>query len=374
MTADTRAAEARREAAKAQAVTKFMQDMLAAANPENAQGREVTVRAALDAAAKKVDAGTLAGEPDVESAVRAAIGTTYEGLGEFEAAERQLKAALEIRQKSGADKLLVAQSQFDLARTQFLRFNVKEAEPLLRESLATRRQLLGDKHRDVAAILNALGSLLQRAGRLDEAESMMRETLAIRREVLGADDPDVASTLNNLGIILRSKGDLTNAVPTLQEALLLRRQKLGDDHPDVVIQKVNVALVLEDLGDHAGSEKYGREALATRRRILGPEHPAVANTLRVVADALAGAGDYAGAEPLYREAIAIARKGYGEQHTETARLQAGLGWVYVRAGGVREGRAAAARGAREATPGIRRRQRRDADHVDVPRPRAEWAG
>jgi eukaryotic-like serine/threonine-protein kinase len=330
--AETRAAEARREAAKAQAVTKFMQDMLTAANPENAQGRQVTVREALDDAAKKVDAGTLSGEPDVESAVRAAIGTTYEGLGLFDDAVRHLKLALETRQKTDADRLLVAQSLFDLARTEFLRFNVKDAEPLLRESLAIRRQFLGDKHRDVAAILNALGALLQRAGRLDEAETVMREALAIRREVLGPTDPDVASTLNNLGIILRSKGDLDQAAPMLLEALDLRRQKLGNDHPDVVIQLVNAALVLEDLGDHAGAEKHAREALATRRRILGPDHPAIGNTLRVLADTLAGAGNYVAAEPLYREAVAVARKGFGDQHTETARFQSGLGWCLVRAG------------------------------------------
>jgi tetratricopeptide (TPR) repeat protein/predicted Ser/Thr protein kinase len=330
-TADARATEARREAAKSQAVTKFMQDMLAAANPENAQGREVTVRAALDEAAKKVDAGSLAKEPDVEAAVRAVIGTTYRDLGLFAPAARQLQLALEMQRKTG-DALVMSQTLADLARTEYLRFNMKEAEPLLRESLAIRRQLLGDRHRDVAWVLNALGSLLQRAGQLDEGERVMREALAIRREVLGADDPDTHSTMNNLGMILRGKGDVAGAAPMLQEALELRRKTLGNDHPDVVIQMVNVALALADLGDYAGSEKVGREALAARRRILGPEHPAVANTLRVVGDALAGAGDYAGAEPLYREAIAIARKGYGEQHAETARHQTGLGWVYVRAG------------------------------------------
>jgi eukaryotic-like serine/threonine-protein kinase len=330
--ADMRAAEARREAAKAQAVTKFMQDMLSAANPENAQGRNVTVRDALDEAAKKVDGGTLSGEPDVESAVRTAIGTTYEGLGLFDAAGRQLNAALETRRKTGADALLVAQSMFDLARTEMLRGNLKESEPLLRDALTIKRQRLGNRHRDVAALLNALGSQQVRAGSLDTAEPLLREALAIRREVLGPSDPDVASTLNNLGLLLRNRGDLTSAAPMLREALDLRREKLGRDHPDVVIQTVNVALVLEDLGDHAAAETYAREALETRRRILGNEHPAVANTLRVVADTLAGAGDYSRAEPLYREAIAIARKGYGEQHAETGRMQAGLGWVLVRAG------------------------------------------
>jgi tetratricopeptide (TPR) repeat protein/predicted Ser/Thr protein kinase len=331
-TADARATEAGRETAKAQAVTKFLQDMLAAANPENAQGREVSVRAALDEAAKKVEAGSLAKEPAVESAVRAVIGTTYRDLGLFEPAARQLKLALETQQKTGADGLIVAQTELDLARVEFLRFNLKEAEPLLRDSLAIRRQRLGDRHPEVAWVLNALGALLQRAGRLDEAEPVMREALAVRREVLGPADPDTQSTLNNLGMILRGKGDVAGAAPMLQEALELRRKTLGNDHPDVVIQMVNVALVLGDLGDYPGSEKLGREALAARRRILGQEHPAVANTLRVVGDSLAGAGDYSGAEPFYREAITIARKGYGDQHAETARHQTGLAWVYVRAG------------------------------------------
>ena len=331
-TADLRASEARREAAKALAVTKFMQGMLAAANPENAQGREVTVRAALDEAAKKVDGGTLSGEPDVEAAVRTAIGTTYEGLGLYDAAGRQLKTALETQLKTGADRLLVAQTMADLARVEYQLHNHQESERLAREALAIRRQLLGEKHPDVAWSLNALGAQQFRAGKLDAAEPLLREALAIRREVLGPTDPDVASTLNNLGMVLRAKGDYASAAPMLREALELRRQKLGDDHPDVVIQLVNVARVLENLGDHAGSEKYGREALAARRRILGPEHPAMANTLSVVADALAGHGDFAGAEPLYRDAIAIARKGFGEQHSETARYQSTLGWVLVRAG------------------------------------------
>ena len=83
--AQARATEAQGEKAKAEAVTKFLTDMLASANPSQARGRDVTVRAALDAAARKIDAGAMKGEPDVEVAVRNAIGTTYEGLGSVRA-------------------------------------------------------------------------------------------------------------------------------------------------------------------------------------------------------------------------------------------------------------------------------------------------
>ena len=52
--AQTRATEAQGEKAKAEAVTKFLTDMLASADPSQARGREVTVRAALDEAARRL--------------------------------------------------------------------------------------------------------------------------------------------------------------------------------------------------------------------------------------------------------------------------------------------------------------------------------
>ncbi|HEY3241908.1 MAG TPA: serine/threonine-protein kinase, partial [Phycisphaerae bacterium] len=69
------ATKARQEAAKAEAVSNFLQDMLAAVDPAEAQGNgEVTVREVLDQAAKQIESGGFAEQPQVEASVRATIG------------------------------------------------------------------------------------------------------------------------------------------------------------------------------------------------------------------------------------------------------------------------------------------------------------
>src|SRR5206468_2607829 len=109
------AVRATKEAAKADAVNAFLQDMLSSVDPSQMKGRDVTVRQVLDEAAKKVADGSLQGQPGIEAAVRTTLGKTYQALGLY-----------------------------------------AEAEPHLREALETRRKLLGPEHPDVARSLNNL--------------------------------------------------------------------------------------------------------------------------------------------------------------------------------------------------------------------------
>ena len=50
-----------------------------------------------------------------------------------------------------------------------------EAEPLARENLEARRQVLGGRHRDTPVSINNLSTLLRDQGKLDEAEPLARE-------------------------------------------------------------------------------------------------------------------------------------------------------------------------------------------------------
>jgi hypothetical protein len=99
------AVEARRQTGIAQSVNAFLnEDLLAVARPSAArgQGKDVTVREVLDVAAERVDeasktGGRFAGEPLVEAQIRSTLGDTYLELGEYSAAEPQVKRALELR-------------------------------------------------------------------------------------------------------------------------------------------------------------------------------------------------------------------------------------------------------------------------------------
>ena len=155
--AQTRADEAEIEKAKAEAVTGFLTEMLGSVDPSRAQGRDVSVRDALDAAATKIDAGAMAQQPAVELAVRNVIGTTYGSLGLFEPAERQLRTAIDLAARAEASPVVRGDTHARLVEVLYQAGKHAEAEPIAREALRLRREAFGSNHPDVASSLGDLG-------------------------------------------------------------------------------------------------------------------------------------------------------------------------------------------------------------------------
>ena len=334
--AEAEARDARAAQAKAEAVTRFLTDMLSSADPSRAQGQQVTVRAALDAAARKIDEGAMAGQPGVEVAVRTAIGDTYRGLGLLEASERTLQVARGLARRSGEPPLVQASVDTALANVIFERGRYKDAIPFARESLELRRRSLPPDDPLIATSLSDLGGILYMTRDYDEAERVLREALALTRRTVKPDDPQMSIALNNLAFVLEDKGDLAGAEAMFREALAIDRRVLGDSHPELAKKLVNMALLLENEGKCADAEPLVREAVEIRRRVLGPNHPALANALDVLASATLGLGRLQESESLLTEALRIARANFGEAHADTARLHSNLGWLYYAEGRTRE--------------------------------------
>ncbi|MEB3291352.1 MAG: CHAT domain-containing protein, partial [Leptolyngbya sp.] len=102
-----------------------------------------------------------------------------------------------------------------------------EAEPLYQESLAIRRELLGDRHPNVATSLNNLALLYQAQGRYGEAEPLYQESLAIRREQWGDRHPDVANSLNNLALLYQIQGEMEPSLTYWQQGLAVEEANLS---------------------------------------------------------------------------------------------------------------------------------------------------
>jgi hypothetical protein len=65
----------------------------------------------------------------------------------------------------------------------------EEAEPLLRESLAIREELLPEGHHDRGESLSLLGRCLADLGQEEEGQALMDDGLATLVAALGRDDP-----------------------------------------------------------------------------------------------------------------------------------------------------------------------------------------
>src|SRR5262249_43986689 len=93
-------AQAKEEAAIAQAVNDFLQnDLLAEAAPEkNARNKKVTMEEGLVRAPSRIP-GKFAQQPRIEAAIRQTIGETHHALGDYPAAQTHLERAWEIRRR-----------------------------------------------------------------------------------------------------------------------------------------------------------------------------------------------------------------------------------------------------------------------------------
>jgi tetratricopeptide (TPR) repeat protein len=101
-----------------------------------------------------------------------------------------------------------------------------KAEPLYRQALEIRKQVLGDKHPDYATSLNNLAGLYELMGDYAKAEPLFRQALAIDKEALGDKHPECAQSLSNLAALYYLMGYHAKTEPLYRQALGITRQSL----------------------------------------------------------------------------------------------------------------------------------------------------
>ena len=303
--AERSAALAAQQARIAATVTSFLNDdLLAALAPEH-EGRDVTVHQVLDMASVRL-ARQFADEPEIEAALRATIGTSYQRLGELAKAGAMLERSLALReQQTGLQGEPVLQSLRSVASLASDRGEFAKAIANYEQALAIAAAELGPEHRGTLSTRADLAMVLSRDDQLERARALLEPTLAEQIRVLGATHSDTLTSRNNLALIDRRQGRLHEAAAGFEQVLRQRREADGDGHPETLVVMTNLALTLGDLGQSDAAERLGREVLDGRRQLHGDDHPLVAHALGNVGTFLHRRGRSAEAQPLFREALAI---------------------------------------------------------------------
>ena len=339
--AATEAVEARRQTAIAEAVNGFLNnDLLAAAAPSAArgQGKDVTMRQALDVAAERIDrasqgTGRFASEPLVEAAIRIAIGSTYRALGEYAPAEPHLRRAVELRRGAlGADHQETVRSVNQLANLHWRQGRLDQAEPLFREAYDVTRRRLGDDHEDTMAYEMNLANVFRARGRFQEAEPLYEHNLETRLRVLGADHPGTLDTMGNLANHYQETGRYDKAEALHRRALDGRRRVQGPKAPGTVSEMNNLANDLALLGRDQEAGTLMRETLALKTELYGAAHPTTLNTVDSLGSLNELLGNDAEAEALHRRALEGRSRALGPGHARTLQSSERLAGVLVNLG------------------------------------------
>ena len=316
------------EAEKSREVVDFLVGLFEAADPENAQGREITVREMVDIGAEAVRA-QLTDHPEVQSEMMRVLSLVYAGLGEETEGMALAEAAWEeqLRLADGRTTPDLADAAFAMGVLKNHVGDPQASRAYHEQALAMRRALHGEKHLDVAQSLNGLGVTLYAMGNQDSTRIVWEQALGIRKELLGPSHRDIAESLSNLVAVY---GDLyylsdaedaalfTQAEAYFSEALEMTRRERGENHPFYASNLHNFGMTLLDRGVLQEAEARFSEAIAKRTLIYGRNHDATARSINMMGRVRVKQGRLDEAEPFFKESFDIHVALLGPRHRTVA--------------------------------------------------------
>jgi serine/threonine-protein kinase len=389
------AAEARRaaaEARRAEQVKSFLISIFKQSDPESGDGTHLTARELLVRGANQLESG-LAGEPQVQADLFAAVSQIEDNLSLNDLALAHAKRALALRvatlppsdgriglaqsvlgqalqaagkeaeaQKSyaeaihllvpafGDDSVEVATARRGLAVSLSMARDAGKSVLLLQESLAVFTRTFGESSEETGTTLHDLGFALESSQRYAEAEVAYRRSVGVFEHRFGKGSYAVANVQSDLAGLLDRVGRGAEGKPLMESAIATERAVLGPHALRLADTTFSYALLLLSQGDYDGGDRQLEETMA----IAGPAHFLYSHSLRTLGEVATRRGRYKEAIDFLTRAIDSYVRTLGEDNHQRWRARADLGWALYKAGqigrGVEELAAAAAAIERQTGP------------------------
>jgi tetratricopeptide (TPR) repeat protein len=366
---------ARTQAERADAERVFVLGILDANDPNETQGRQLTLtaREILDRAAARIDKD-LADQPTVRAELYDEIGNLYWDYGLYSTAQPLFERAVALSatadvpamqraafmidlgqnhqaQRQLADSEKVFREAFAFARAELGEdsdeaFNARaylsetlafagrfaESEMLARESLATASRLYPKTGADYAIALDRVAFVTMESHHFPEAVALGREEVAIYERVnAGVINSRVGTSLNQLGLALIGDSRIAEAEAALRRALGIHEQLLGKNHPHYAGTQSNLGHAVDMAGHFDEAKMLLDTSLAARTRLFGADSFVLASTSRNRALNALHRGALGDAESDARMAFTTDTRTYGSENQATVESATVLADVLVSA-------------------------------------------
>jgi len=325
-------AETERQAMDAQAVNNFLSnDLVWLISPFRAWSSEATVRSFLDAVSENLE-DKFEDRPLIEASIRHVLGTTYQTLTEYKAAEPHLQRALDIRrERLGAEHPLTLDTMANFAWLYWQQSRYDKAEPLAFNALQGRRNALGDEHTNTLISMIALGAVYcWGQGDYDKAEPLFVKALEVSRRVLGQEHRWTVNFMSHLGTLYTFQGRYDKAEPLLLEAVESMPRVWGLEHPYTTMTMRRLGWLYRAQGRHDQAEPLLVDALEVDRRVMGERHPYTMAAMNNLGSLYVDQERYDEAEPLLRKALDAGSQVLGEEHHYLLWFRKGLARLYTK--------------------------------------------
>jgi eukaryotic-like serine/threonine-protein kinase len=325
---------AEREAARAEAINRFLNDDLLGAADPGAPGSvsETKVTDVLARAATRVET-RFAQEPDTRAAIEATLGRTYFALSDYVQAEAHRRRAVELLERTrGAGDDATLEAQYRLAWS------------------LSQNGKLDDAVQRLDAADGAAGARLQQVSMLaylshrtraayhdmrqqnDAALKSYQQAQRVRLALDPANDRMLIETQVGLARCHLRLGQHAEAEANLRELIapqytVERLGRLG-----WIFVHLTHGITLNHLGRSTEAENTLLQVVDTARAQLGADHYYTGVALSQLADLYAMRGEFDRALAPAREAFDIVRKRSGERGQATLLARANLGVIEFESG------------------------------------------
>ncbi|HEY0458382.1 MAG TPA: tetratricopeptide repeat protein [Pyrinomonadaceae bacterium] len=312
---------ARLEAAKAEKINSFLQNVLTLSNPlffsENPERNlKATVAEAVDEAAGAVET-ELEGQPEIQAEIHYTLGKTYMGQGQFEKARAQLEKARENFLRLSPDNLPKAmQINSILGSLIFFEGKEDDSEKMLAESVRYFRENLEKKAENkfwLAMSLSDLGAVISRKGRISESEKLFHESLDYGSTLDGQDRWLTINIMGNLGDILVEQGKIDEAIGFYQKSIEEGRKLSDKPRTEIGNQFYDLGRVYKRLEKYDLAQENIQKAYEIFKETIGEEHIYTAMARKQIAELYYLRGDYAKARAEIDEVLKVIRRVAPEQ-------------------------------------------------------------
>jgi tetratricopeptide (TPR) repeat protein len=289
---------ARTQAARSEQVAVFLQDMLKAAGPGVALGRDSTLlREILDKTTQRLDKD-LKNQPEVQGDLWFTLGNTYREIGDYSQAVAVLQHAVDsYRTALGPESGKLALALAHIGRCQSFVGDVPTGTKDTEQAVAIAR-----KFGDPQILANCL---FDRARSFESVGSATAEGMEYAREAIGiwgktnVDPVSMADCMAWLAISMNG-ADSAEAESLARRSLALHREQLTPDDEKVGNSLFTLGKVLLYEGKYEEAERVLQQTFELYHKIYNVDHPARVDSLRRLATCLAKQGRLTEAESLIR--------------------------------------------------------------------------
>ncbi|ELU12330.1 hypothetical protein CAPTEDRAFT_96933 [Capitella teleta] len=210
--------------------------------------------------------------PDVIDIMRQ-LGTVCEKQVDLGGAKKLYQEAIsrQLHLNSAAQKLQLAECLLGYATTLYLLDDMKESRKVLKRAEELAVKVLGGRHHYVSAIINRLGQMSYKQGRLDESLGLFVRDLNLTRNEVGSSHPRSAAVLNDIALVYDDKNsDFARDLYEASLAILL--ETYGNGHLDVAVIRYNLGAFYLATNCFLRAKFQLNEALKIFETFLGSDH------------------------------------------------------------------------------------------------------